>query len=298
MKNMLEYSLKERAHLICRKDVITLPRDFPFAFYNSEVRAGREPVLHFHDCLEINYIEEGSGRNIIEDKQYDLKSGDFYIINNLEHHYAFTDSSLRMKIIVFDPRFIWQNNSFDYEYLTPFYKRNIRFSNCVKKENPLSSELTSIITEIESEWAEKQEGYRMIIKALLMKLLGVFYRYFKSNDELGEDIKAFQKSYDRIRDVIEYINDNYEKDLTLDDLSKVILMNKTYFSTYFKKIMGMNVSDYIEKIRVDSACNLLRTTNASIIDISMKSGFNNVTHFNRIFKKHTGYTPTGFRNSK
>jgi len=201
--------------LIYRKDFITLPKDFPFNFYNSLVKAGREPVLHFHDCLEINYVEEGSGVNIIENKQFELRPGDFYIINNLEHHHAFTDGYLRMKIIVFDPRFIWQNNPFDYEYLTPFYKRNIRFSNCVKKENPFSGKLISIIEEIESEWIEKQEGYRMIIKALLMKLLGVFYRHFKSNDELGEDVIAFHKSYDRIRDVIEYINDNYEKNLTL-----------------------------------------------------------------------------------
>jgi len=280
-----------------KKVIIPLPKDFSFDFSEGRGIIGDESVLHFHDCLEINYIESGNGVNIIENKRFKLEPGDFYIINNLERHYAYTNGNLRIKVISFDPKFIWQNSIFDYDYIKPFYNRGIHFSNRIGKENPLSGELLRIVKEIEYEWVNKQEGYKMIIKALLMKLLALFYRHFKTSDEIGKDIKSFHKSYDRIRDVVEYINDNYNKDLALEDLAKIALMNKSYLSTYFKKVMSMTISDYIEIMRINMACNQLKTSNFNIAEISSSVGFNNVSHFNKIFKKVMNMTPTQYRKN-
>lgn len=280
-----------------RKDLYPLPKDFALIYNDVRGVRAAEPVLHFHDCLEINYIESGTGINIIEDKKFKLVPGDFYIINNLERHIAVSpDDSLRMKLIVFDPLLIWQHSSFDFDYLKPFFNRSIVFSNCVSRDNPLSPHLFNIICEIEYEWNSKQEGYRLVIKALLMKLLAMLYRHFKISGEISDEINSFHKSYDRIRDVINYINENFQNDLTLDELAKIAHMNKTYFSSYFKRIVQMNASEYVQNLRINYACSLLRTSNKEITEISSLSGFNSISHFNKSFRNYMNMTPKEYRN--
>lgn len=106
---------------------------------------------------------------------------------------------------------------------------------------------------MEREYTNRQEGYKIIIKALLMELLALLYRHFKLESALGEDVKSFHKSYDRLRPVIDFINKNYTEELTLKSLSEVSLMNRTYFSTFFKKVMQITIWDYIENLRISRA---------------------------------------------
>ena len=281
-----------------RKELIILPKEFAFDMFDGIGSPDNEQILHFHDCLEINYVERGNGINIIEDKTYQLVPGDFYVINNLEHHMGFSNGSLCMKVMYFDPVFIWQNNSFDYEYLAPFFERNVHFSNKIEKNNPFSGELLNLMKEIECEWINKNEGYQLLIKALLMKFLAILYRYFKTTDKIGDDIKPFNMSYNRIRNVIEYIHLNYEKKLLLSKLAQIAYMNREYFSTYFKKVMQINVSNYIEAVRINTSCIFLKTSDKNITEICLECGFSNISHFNRSFKKITGVTPNEYRKIK
>jgi len=280
------------------KRLIPLPKDFAFDIFQTAGESQNNAVLGFHDCLEIDFVEAGGGFTVIEGKEFILKPGEFYIINNLERHVTVGDGSLKMLVILFDPVFIWQGNTFDYEYLRPFFDRNILFSNCVGSEDPLAPNLFEIIREIKQEWDGRQEGFRLVVKALLMKLLALLYRHFKLGGEISDDVKSFRKSYNRIRDVIYYINQNFNRDLTLDELAKVALMNKTYFSEFFKSVVQMNVSDYILNCRISSACSLLKTTDRDIIDISSDCGFKSISSFYKSFKKLSGVSPNQYRYSK
>jgi len=280
------------------KEMINLPADFPFYFYIAEGVSDKEPALHFHDCLEINYILEGSGVNIIENKRYPLVPGDFYVINNLEHHIAASHGFLKMVVIVFDPIFIWKNNDFDYDYLKVFFNRNVKFSNRICKEDSVYLELDEALKLIEKEWRNKHDGYRLIIKSVLMMILGNLYRNCKQNNALGEDITGFQKSYDRLREVMDFININLYKKPRLAELAAIAHMNKTYFSSYFKKVIHMNPSDYMELLRINKAMHMLRMTNDSITEIAMSCGYNDASHFNKVFKKHSAQTPNEFRHIK
>lgn len=280
------------------KTKIELPEDYPFQLVKLSGSENLDQRLHIHDNLELNYVLEGCGLNIIEDKKYDIAPGDIYIINNMEYHMAFYDSSLKMIIIHFDPSLIFQNNSFDYEYLRPFFNRDVSISNRITSDNPFYASLTSILMEIVREWEQNEEGYKLIIKSQLMKLLALLYRNFRIERMQLNDIKAYYKGYDRIRNVIIYINENYHSDIRYDDLARVAYMNKTYFSTFFKRVMKMTVSGYIENVRMNAACKLLLSTNMSITEISYQCGFSNLSHFCRVFKKHKNTSPNEFRTQK
>lgn len=265
----------------------------PFSFIMFETNS-RQTLIHCHDCLEINYIEKGTGHYVIEDKTYPIQEGDIFIINNSEKHIAVHNGELTMLVIVFDPKFVWENPE-EYNHLKPFFHRGTSFSNRIRREDENYTRLCTCFSQIHEEYSLKNDGWQLIIRATLMLFLALTYRYYLHNHELGEDVQAFRKSYERIRTLVEYINAHFSDPLTLEGLAEKALMNKTYLSTYFKDVMKINVFEYIEQVRINHACMLLKTTSLPITDISLDSGFNSVSYFNRIFKRIVGAAPSTYR---
>jgi YesN/AraC family two-component response regulator len=92
-----------------------------------------------------------------------------------------------------------------------------------------------------------------------------------------------------------YIKENYMKDVTLDQLSRMACMNRFKFCRAFKKKFGKSFVSYTNKIRIDRADDLLRNTDLNIIDIAYLVGFQSVVHFGRIFKRIHGIAPREYR---
>jgi AraC-like DNA-binding protein len=278
-----------------RKETIVLPAAFPFDMFDAGGQSEPRPVLHVHDCLELNYIAAGRGQNRIEGRVYELRAGDIYIINNLDRHMGSSDGSLLMKVIIFNPNLIWQGGSIDFDYLRPFFQRGVRFANLIPRELPQNAELVRLFGRLEQEWRQRENGYQLFIKALLMEILAILYRHFRSTEPPGADARDFHEAFDRIRGAVDYIHEHFDNDLGLKLLANRVHMNGSYFSTYFKQTMGTNVAAYIQRVRVDLASLLLATTTASVTDICYRTGFASLPHFNRVFKKLRGMTPKEWR---
>ena len=84
--------------------------------------------------------------------------------------------------------------------------------------------------------------------------------------------------------------------MTLEKLAATLHMSGEYFCRVFKKATGITPTEYIHYVRIWKAENLLTTTHATILEISMEVGFTSVSYFNRVFKKRKGSTPTEYRN--
>ncbi|MFI3169320.1 MAG: response regulator [Faecalibacterium sp.] len=96
---------------------------------------------------------------------------------------------------------------------------------------------------------------------------------------------------------VQYINDHYAENLSLDILAKYIHMNSFYFSTFFKKQTGKNFKDYLNQVRMNRAMELLMTTNKKSYEIADEVGFKDYRYFNEIFSRHYGKTPTVYRKA-
>ena len=101
----------------------------------------------------------------------------------------------------------------------------------------------------------------------------------------------------RILRVKKYISDNYKYELRLKDLADLANMSESAFCRFFKLHTGRRLSDYIIDIRLGYATRMLIDTTETIAEISFKCGYNNMSNFNRIFKRKKGCSPTEFRNS-
>lgn len=122
-------------------------------------------------------------------------------------------------------------------------------------------------------------------------------------DELSEDntaalqqLKKLSTSNDAIISAIEYIDENLDKHLTLDQVSSKVFLSDYYFSKLFKRETKLSFSVYLNARKIQKAMLILRQTRHSISEISDELGFTRMSYFSQTFKKYTGYTPSGFRN--
>lgn len=113
-----------------------------------------------------------------------------------------------------------------------------------------------------------------------------------------DSIREKNESKDeRINEIVNYIQTNYMT-VTLDDLSREFYLSKPYLSKYIKEQSGITFGDNVKKIRMKKAKTLLKNGNMKIENVSLSVGYQNVEHFNRLFKKQYGMTPVQYRNSK
>ena len=100
-----------------------------------------------------------------------------------------------------------------------------------------------------------------------------------------------------IKAIIDYINENYMNNITIDELAETVNLSKHYFMRFFKRYMGMTCIEYINDYRLNIASNLLLTTRVQITEVAASIGITNLSYFNRIFKKKFHMTPKEYRNS-
>ena len=268
---------------------IKLNPDFPFDLYRTSAAPEFPPILHCHDRLEINYVESGTGRYLIENQEFEMHPGDIFIINNLEYHMADSNGDLSLIVMVFDPAILYSAQK-ECRYMEPFYQYFGHISSCISKDDPAHQELTRIIQQITREWEEKQHGYQMIIHSSLMYFLAVLYRHHHQDSPIKEAAQ-FHKSYQRIRPAIEYINAHFKEEITLDQVAKEALLSKSYITSAFKKIMNRTIFEYIDYVRISYACILLRTGGLSVTEAAMECGYSSSSYFTRVFKKVMGIAP-------
>ncbi|MEW6741086.1 MAG: helix-turn-helix domain-containing protein [Nitrospirota bacterium] len=99
----------------------------------------------------------------------------------------------------------------------------------------------------------------------------------------------------RIHRAVKYTENNCVTKLSLGEVAKEACMSKYHFSRTFKKVMGISYKDHLNKLRIERAKNLLKNSSLTITDIAFSVGYVDITHFERIFKKITGHTPSHYR---
>lgn len=251
--------------------------------------------MHRHHCLEINYCVSGHGWYEIGDEKYPIEPGDIFIINNLEYHRAINeDGELQLLVLTFNADFVLGSDD-DYLLLRAFYEWKTGLKHRIERNTSIAASITPFLLEIDQEWRQRVVGWKVVIKALLLKFLAILYRTFDQIEGGTESVRNFQNSYARIIPAISMIENHFREQLPLEQLAGVVHMNPNYFSTYFSNLMGCTLSEYLMHKRLQNATQLLVSTDNSVLSIAIESGFNSVNYFNRVFKKQYGISPNQYR---
>lgn len=284
-------------------EVLWLDKEIPFAIYNGKGFSYRDEeenkvYMHNHHSLEINFCVSGEGQYTITDENYPILKDDIFIINNLEYHMARDVSGdLQLMVIVFDPELILEGSN-DYQYVRAFYEWKTGFKHRLPGDVFATEEIKEILKSIQTEWDTKAVGWRLVVKPLLLLLLALLYRQFESIEGYSEKVRNFHGNYIKLSPAIRYMEEHYKENIPLSVLAKEVHMSVNYFSSYFSGTMNCTVSEYLIHMRLKNACTLLTTTENSILSIALESGFENISYFNRVFRKSFGVSPGEYRKSK
>ena len=274
--------------------------------------------MHRHDFIEIACVISGAGLHIVGDRRYRTARGDLFVINYDVPHGFFplqednnpypaavmqaSSPSLAVPIVyncVFMPQFLdislFSANYFE-EITSSFLFRSLFPDDFIpqpdlKLSDEQFREICGLFEKMHLEYKRMQKGYCDIIRAYLIELIVKIFR-FKAESS-GKN--TLQRNNGLINKAIEYMRMNYNSEITLSDLAMQSFISKNYFSRLFKDVTGTNVSDYIQYLRTDQACALLKTTGLKVTDIAMQVGFNDMKFFYEVFKKITGMTPGDYR---
>ena len=252
---------------------------------------------HFHSEYEILYVLEGSGTSFVADNIDKFGSGDLALIgSNLPHFWRSNDKYYKKDnkknidyIVIQFPGDIFREPLFNYPEFNCIHNLFQRASRGIRFLPPFSEKAGEMIIKI----ANSVDFKRIII---LLELLYEFARTDHFRLLAGEFYTKQDHDFsdDRLTKVLHYLNATYLETIKLEKMADMANMHPSAFCRYFKDKTGKSLTEYINEMRISYACKLILEGKLSISQICFESGFNNLSNFNRIFKRNTGYTPTDY----
>ena len=252
---------------------------------------------HFHTEYEILYTIEGAGTSFVGNNAERFKSGDLaFIGSNLPHFwrsdemYYDEESKLGTNYIVIQfPGDIFRDKLFSYPEFKIIKQLLDRASRGIRFLPPFSGQAGKNIIKL-----AQSKGFDRIIR--LLQLLNEFARTNSYKILAGELYNKQSHDFkdDRLTKVLHYLNTAYLDKIMLEKMAALANLHPSAFCRYFKDKTGKSLSTYVNDMRISYACKLIIEGKMSVSQICFESGFNNLSNFNRIFKRNTGFTPTKY----
>ena len=249
---------------------------------------------HYHPEIEITYIVKGEGLAFIGNKIVEFKAGQAFLIGPyLPHNFVASDE----EEMIMD-RECW-GLQFTQEWLNSF------------KESAALGPLFKAMgfgVDLGQLTSQQHEDFTNIVGTNSLKSMGSFFNLMASIAE-GKELKTIsttsaysnvmsQKISKRMERVSKHIQDNYQRAITLSEISDVASMTEQSFSRWFRQTSGLTFIDYLMQLRTTVASHLLVNTNKPMSEVAEESGFNSSSSFNRSFLKVKGCSPREFRKQK
>jgi len=255
--------------------------------------------LHFHSEYEIIYIKEGTGTRFLGNSITKFQAGDILLIgSNLPHFmksddaYHCGDVDLRVKgtIIQFEKEFMY----YAINHYSHFIKIKHLFQESQRGIYFAAANFSKLQDLIEKIPLENGLNQMMLFLEILKEMSETENRQtISTTDFVNETI------YDtaRIDKIMSFLNKNYTRQISLDEIASFAAMNASAFCRYFKSKTGKSFKNYILDMRIGYACKLLLMEDISISQLSSQCGFETISHFNKTFKKITGHIPSQYRKT-
>lgn len=229
---------------------------------------------HWHDFIEVEFILEGSGKYVVDGKEYNIEKNMLFFMTPVNFHSVSIDNTADIVNIMFSVDICSSSTLFT---LTSGISENaVRFSeqDAVFVKN-LLSEIISAVSQKDKIY------YSSLLEVLLLKT-----------------VKRTKKSIPTltyVQSAMLYIHNNFRSDITLSDTAKFVGLSPAYLSSVFSREAGIHFKEYLNSIRFDYAKKMLTYSDMTISEICFESGFDDYANFIRSFKAKFGVSPGQFK---
>lgn len=253
--------------------------------------------LHVHRDFELNYVENAAhAQRIIGDSVEEIGDQDLVLItdSNLEHAWVnhqvlpgdIYEITIQFHPELFQEGFVNKNQFLFIRQMLEKAQHGLLFSpEVIRKVKPILMDLVG-----------QTESFRKVL--IFLSLLNELARDERARILSHSIFAHVQDNYDsrRVKKVMEFLSANYKEPIKLQEMASMVNMSEASFSRFIKLRTGKNFVDCLNDIRISAAVrDLVDSPGASVAEIAYSCGFNNLSNFNRIFKKKKGFTPKDFR---
>lgn len=225
---------------------------------------------HIHQSFEIILVTDGVIEAGVDNRAYTLRKGDALFVFPDQVHSLKSEKSEHVTF-VFSPLLV---NAYSEKL-----KNKVPSNPVFRPDEHITKALYSL----------SADSSVMLKKGVLYSVCAAF--------DTGTDYIPPDYKNNRFFEIFSYIESNYTKECSLSGAAKQIGMNYSYISRDFKRLVGINFNDYVNLLRLNMACHLLKNTDYSVTECSLESGFGSTHTFNRNFKDRYGVTPNQYRQS-
>lgn len=267
-------------------ELIKYNDSLPFKVIISNAKSKQ---YHWHKEMEIIFLLKGTVIFEVKGEKHKITEQDLFWVNSLDIHSISSEEDENIMLILqLDPIFFDQYctdfSTFNYEYRDQINDRN----------NPIYDKFTTNLAEIMISIIKLDIGYKLKAINSILEIALILLHNFRTEKQQQSNNELYKQQ--RLSEILKFIEENYNTDLTLDSLSKEIHISPQYISKFFKNNVGIGFVDYVNKLRITKSLNDLLGNNKNIIDIAIEHGFNDHKAYNRVFKKEFQMTATEYRN--
>ena len=265
-----------------------------FSVHSSTIMSVPE---HGHSTLELAYVESGTIEHHIDGKYRVLGPGDYFIVDyGVSHSYKRVgEEKLMVRNLLFLPKFLDRSlegeHSFDSmmnSYLLRFCYRTLRASPTGITFHDDDGRIGALVDSIVKEYQQQDYGYLELVRCAFVELLIITMR------KIGRKEKAPEKTPE-VQKILDYVHAHYREKLQLAVFAQELGYSVPYLSAKFTRETGVGFAEYLQRSRLEQACKLLETTDLPVSRVAGSVGYENIKHFNAIFKKKFNLTPREFR---
>ena len=263
------------------------------AVQKTKKRKRRDAFWHFHPEVEMVYVNKGKGRRHIGNHLSYFNNSQLILIGSNLPHNGFTDrltSKGKETLVQFHPQFLG-----DALNALPEMKNILQLLERAKKGILFKPEIKKIVGP-KIEKLPKYVGIKSVTKLLeILELLALTNDYTLLNEN-GYVFETQPQDTNKIDKIYKYVNKNFQNHITLDQIAEEVSLTVPAFCRYFKKITGKTFTQFVNEYRVFYATKLLTESQSSITDICFECGFNNFSHFNKVFNEVVGKSASKYRS--
>jgi len=265
-------------------------------FYDEEKPHFTVP-WHFHPEIEILYVAKSSGTSYVGDGIHRFTEGEISIIgenvphwwkSDIKYHDGEDTTGIKALIVqfkkeIFDQNFINLPEMLTIRELIERSHRGIQYSG--KSLQQLGQQMIKIF---------QGTGIRRITELIILLDMMANTKEFKYHTSIGYSRTINTYDFHRFNKIYEHIISNFTKPVKLEEIANIANISPTAFCRYFKKHTGKSFLSFLNEIRIGHACKLMIEDNFSVSRTSLESGYNNLSHFNKQFKRLMGLTPSEY----
>lgn len=256
------------------------------------------PRLHFHNCLEIGIVHSGSGTLQFSEKCLNFKAGDVTIIpRNVSHTtYSSPGTQSHWSYLFLNPKelfFNFSHNTRENYDLSMYYLNSYKHI-LSKNDYP---KIHYLFTHIIKEMSEQKSGYQSSVTGMLLSTYIDICRIQNSQNTSLNSVKQYTTLDNAlvIAPVLDYIEANYMRSFDIKQLSNLCHWSPAHFRRVFHDMIGTSPLDFFNNTRILKSCDLLRSTQESILNISEIVGFHSPSSYNRYFTRVMNMSPREYR---